>query len=87
VDWFACFVGEKKQILKVLVLVKIWSFFKKKHTKPRIFATFFFDPTLFRVETDKLPQKLHWSCQMTKMLAKKKFHDILIRIGGGNLKC
>jgi hypothetical protein len=45
---FARFVEKKKKrILKVLVLVKIWSFFKKQTPKNLNFRYFFFDPTFF----------------------------------------
>ena len=62
---------KKKQILKVLVLFKIWSFFKKKHTKTQIFATFFFNPTLFSAGNRQTAKKSHRPSQMTKMLTKK----------------
>ena len=60
--------------------------FQKKTQKTQIFATFFLTPLFFRPETDKLPKKSHRPSQMTKMLAKNKFHDILIRIGAENQK-
>ena len=66
------FDEKKQRILKILVLVKIWSFFKKKHKKMRIFATFFFDPTLFSARNRQTAKKKsHRPSQMTKMLAKK----------------
>jgi len=67
------FRWKKKRILKVLVLVKIWSFFKKNTKKGKFSLLFFLTPPFFRPETDKLPKKSHRPSQMTKMLAKKIF--------------
>ena len=47
--------------------------FQKKHTQTQIFATFFFDPTLFSAGNRQTAKKSHWPFQMTKMLAKKVF--------------
>ena len=67
------FRWRKKRILKVLVLVKIWSFFKKNTKKGKFSLLFFLTPPFFRPETDKLPKKSHRPSQMTKMLTKKIF--------------
>jgi hypothetical protein len=66
-----CVSVKKKRILKVLVLVKIWSFFKKNTKKGEFLLLFFLTPPFFRPETDKLPKKSHRPSQMTKMLTKK----------------
>ena len=47
--------------------------FQKKHKKTQIFATFFFDPTLFSAGKRQTAKKSHRPSQMTKMLAKKIF--------------
>jgi len=67
------FRWKKKRILKVLVLVKIWSFFKKNTKKREFSLLFFLTPPFFWPETDKLPKKSHRPSQMTKMLTKKIF--------------
>ena len=82
-----CVSLKKKRILKVLVLVKIWSFFKKKHTKTQIFATFFFDPTLFSAENRQTAKKITLAIPNDQNVGQKIFHDILSRIGAGNPKC
>ena len=73
VDQFACFVEQKKRILKVLVMVKIWSFFKNNHLKSKFLLLFFLTPPFSRSETDKLPKKSHRPSQMTKVLTKNFF--------------
>ena len=67
------FRWKKKQILKVLVLVKIWSFFKKNTQKREFSLLFFFTPPFFWPETNKLAKKSHRPSQMTNMLAKNIF--------------
>jgi hypothetical protein len=84
VDLFVRFGEKKKRILKVLVLVKIWSFFKKNTKKGEFSLLFFLTPLFFWPETDKLPKKSHRPSQMTKMLTKKNFGDIGTKIDGKN---
>ena len=52
------FRWKKKRILKVLVLVKIWSFFKK-NTKKGEFSLLFFLTTLFSVGNRQTSKKNH----------------------------
>ena len=68
-DFFVRF-DKKKTNFENFSVSQNWVIFQKKHTKRAIFATFFFDPTLFRPETDKLPKKSHQPSQMTELLTK-----------------
>jgi hypothetical protein len=80
---YLCVLLKKKnRILKVLVLVKIWSFFKKT----RIFATFVFDPTLFAARKWPMIEKITLVISNDQHVGQKHFHDILIRNGDGNPK-
>ena len=48
--------------------------FQKKHKQTQIFATFFFDPTLFSAgNRQTASKKSHRPSQMTKMLAQNVF--------------
>ena len=69
-DLFVRFSEKKTRILKVLVLVKIWSFFKKNRKKDEFSLLFFSTHPFFRPETDKLPKKSHRPSQMTELLTK-----------------
>jgi hypothetical protein len=73
VDWFACLFEKKITNFESFSFEHNLVIFQKKHKKTRILATFVFDPTLFQLKTDKLPQKSHQSSQMTNMLAKQIF--------------
>ena len=70
-------VKKKKRILKVLVLVKIWSFFKKNTKKGEFSLLFFLTPPFFSAGNRQTAKKSDWSSQMTKMLTKK----ILVTLG------
>ena len=83
-DLFVRF-GEKKRILKVLVLVKIWSFFKKK-TKKGEFPLLVFYPTLFSAGNKQTAEKITSAIPNDQNVGQKHFHDILIRIDDGNSK-
>ena len=61
--------------------------FQKKHKKTRIFATFFFDPTLFSAGNRQTAKKITSAIPNDQNVDQKNFHDILIRIGAGNPKC
>ena len=47
---------KKKRIVKILVFVKIWSFFKKNTQKRKFLLLFLLTPPFFRPETDELPK-------------------------------
>jgi hypothetical protein len=79
-------VKEKKRILKVLVLVKIWSFFKK-NTQKCEFSLLFFWPHPFFGRKQTNCQKITSGIPNDQHVGQKQFHDILIGIGGGNPKC
>ena len=61
--------------------------FQKKHTKTKIFATFFFDPTLFSAENRQTAKKITLAIPNDQNVSQKIFHDILIIICAGKPKC
>ena len=85
-DLFVRFGEKKKRILKILVLVKIWSFFKKNTKKKANFRYFFFDPTLFSSGNRQTYEKITSAIPNDQNVGQKHFHDILIKIDGGNPK-
>jgi hypothetical protein len=76
-----CPLRSKKNNLKILVFVKIWSFFKKKTHKSANFRYFFFDPTLFLVEKLPIAAKITTVIPNDKSVSQNNFHNILVRIG------
>ena len=50
--------------------------FQKKHTKMRIFATFFFDPTLFLARNRQTAKKITWVIPNDQNIYQNNFGDI-----------
>jgi hypothetical protein len=79
---------KQKRILKVLVLGKMWSFFKNKtHKKREFLLLFVLTPTLFSVKNWPITKKITSAIPNDQNVGQTIFHHILIRIGGGNSKC
>ena len=83
-DLFVRF-GEKKK--RISVSQNLVIFQKKTQKKGEFSLLFFLTPPFFWPETDKLPKKITLVIPNNQNVRQKKFHDILIRIGGENLKC
>jgi hypothetical protein len=59
----------------------------KTHTKTRIFATLFFDPTIFLAGNRQTAKTITSAIPNNQNIGQKHFHHILIRISGENPKC